>query len=80
LFSCPGIEFNNNILHADVNNNIFIKLDERQHVERCKYDALSSFSSSENTSNKGGRISRWRNETKCERMTERRMKSGSPNS
>ena len=80
LFSCPGIEFNNNILYADVNNNIFIKLEERQHVERCKYDALSSFSSSENTSNKDSRISGSRNKSKCERMTEIIMNYGSPNS
>ena len=78
--SCPDIGFNNKILDAEVNNNVLLKLEERQNVERCKYDDLSFLSSSENTSNKSGRISGSRNKSKCERLTKIIMNCGSPNS
>ena len=79
-FSCPDIGLNNKRLHNEVNNNELFKLEKRQNAERCKYDDLSSFSSSENTSNKDSRISGSRNKSKCERMTEIIMNYGSPNS
>ena len=79
-FSCPDIGLNNKRLDAEVNNNVLFNLEKRQNAERCKYDDLSSFSSSENTSNKGSRISGSRNKSKCERMAEIIMNYGSANS
>ena len=71
---------NNKILYIEVNNNVLLKLEERQNFKRCKYDDVSSLSLRDNTSNKGGRISESRNKSKCERLTERIMNCGSPNS
>ena len=76
---CPDIGFNKKILDTEVNNNVLIKLEERQNVKRCKYDDLSFLSVSESTSNKGGRMSGSRNKSKCERLTEIIMNCGSPN-
>ena len=56
-----------------------LRLEERQKFERYKYDDLSSGSSSENTSNKGGGIFGSRNKSKCERLTEIIMNYGTPN-
>ena len=53
-------------MDVEVNKNILLKLEERHNVERFKYDDLSSFSSRENTYNKGGRICVSRNESKWE--------------
>ena len=56
-----------------------LRLEESQKFERYKYDDLTSGSSSENTSNKGGGISGSRNKSKCERLTEIIMNYGTPN-
>ena len=56
-----------------------LKLEERQNIEKCRFDDISSLSSSENTGNKVGRISASK-KSKCEQMTEIIMNYGSPNS
>ena len=79
-FSCPDISFYNKWLEADVDNNIFKKLEEKEKDDIAIYDDLFFLSSSENAIFKGGRSIGSKNRSRCERFTDMIMNCGSPNS